>query len=52
MYEINPWNANLYDFAFDGDKMLISRQQIYCINDDIIKRLNNGFIIGVYTNRM
>ena len=27
---------------FDGDEMLIARQQLYCIHDIILSRLING----------
>ena len=48
----NPQNDNLYDLPLDGDQMLITRWQIYCINDDIVEMLNNNPVVGVYTNRM
>ena len=52
MYESNPRNANFDGLPFEGNEMLITRQQIYSIKDDIIERLNNGSIVDVYTNRM
>ena len=52
MYESNPQNANFNNLPFDDDEMLITRRGIYGINDDIVKRLNNGSIIDAYTNRM
>ena len=42
IYESNPKNSDFYDLPCDGDEMLIARQQIYCINDDIIFRLINS----------
>ena len=47
MYVSNPWNANFDDLPFNGDERLVTKQQIYRINDDIIKRLNNGSIVYV-----
>ena len=41
MHEGNPRNTDFDGFHFDGDERLITRQQIYRINDDIVKRLNN-----------
>ena len=41
MHEGNPRNPDFYYFHFDGDERLITRQQIYHINDDIVERLNN-----------
>ena len=51
MYVNNHLNDNFDDLPFDGYEMLITRQQIYCINDDIIERFNNGLIIGIYMNQ-
>ena len=50
MYESNDRNANFNVLPFYGDKSLITRQLIYFIDDDIIERLNNGLIVGVYRN--
>ena len=52
MYVINPQNDDFNYFLFDGDQMLTNRQQMYCINCYIIKRLNNGLIVEVHMNRM
>ena len=48
----NHQNADFDDLTFDGDQRLITRKQIYCINDDILERLNNGLIVHVYKNQM
>ena len=50
MYKSNPLNSNFDDFLFDGNERLITIWQIYHINDDIVEGLNNGSIIGIYTN--
>ena len=50
MYESNARNSDFDVLPFDGNQRLITRQLIYFINDDIIERLNNGFIVGVYRN--
>ena len=52
MYESNNINYNFYDLHFGGEEMLLTRRQIYCINDDIVERFNNGLIVDVYTNWM
>ena len=52
MYESNPLNTCFYYFHFDGDERLITGQQIYFTNDDIVERLNNVLVIDVYMNRM
>ena len=52
MYVSNPQNSGFYDLPFDGDERLITRRQIYRINDNIKERLNNGLIVDVYTNKM
>ena len=36
MYEGNPQSSDFGDLPFDGDERLITRQRIYCINDDIV----------------
>ena len=36
MYAINPQHARFDDLTFDNDERLISRQQIYSINCDIV----------------
>ena len=48
----NTQNSDLDYLPFDGDKMLITKWWIYCIDGDIIEILNNGLIIDVYINRM
>ena len=52
MYVSNPRNDNFNDLLFDGHQCLITRQQIYGVNYNIIERLNNGFIVDVCTNLM
>ena len=52
MNESNDQNFDFDDLPFDNDERLTTRQQIYHINDDIVERLNNGSIVGVYTNKM
>ena len=52
MYESNPQNANFVDLNFDSDQRLISGQQIYHVNYDIVFRLNNCLIVDLYINRM
>ena len=52
MFVSNPWNDNFNELLFDGHQSLITRQQIYRVNYDIIERLNNGFIVDVCTNIM
>ena len=46
VYEINPLNADICDFPFDGDERLFIRRRIFGINDDIVFRLNN--CVSVY----
>ena len=50
MYLINTKNCDIYYLLFYGDEILITRRQIYCINDEIVEKLNNGSIIRVSTN--
>ena len=52
IYVSNHLNANFDGLPFYGDQSLITGQQIYHINDNIIERLNNGLIVSVYTNIM
>ena len=52
MYVSNPQNADISDLTFYGDQRLISRQQIYRVDGDIVESLNNGYIIDIYTNIM
>ena len=52
MYVSIPQNDDLDYFPFNGDKILITRRQIYRKNHDIVESLNNGWIVGVYKNRM
>ena len=40
-YGINPRNSDFHYLPFDYDQKLITRLQIYNINDNIIERLNN-----------
>ena len=51
MYVSNHQDTNYDDLPFDGDKRLITRQQIYHINYDSMEKLNNGLIFGVYMNQ-
>ena len=48
----NPQNANFYHLPFYGDQSLITRKFIDSVNDDVLEMLNNGSIIGIYTNIM
>ena len=50
IYVSNPQNADFGDLNFDGNERLISRRKLYCINDDIVERLNNGSIVYVNMN--
>ena len=52
MYVSNNLNSDFHDLPFDDDQSLITRQRIYCTNDDIVERLNTVLIVEVYTNRM
>ena len=52
MYKSNPQNSNFNDLPFDGDERLITKRQIYHINDNIAETLNNGLIVDIYTNLM
>ena len=52
MYVINPRNFNIDDLSSYGDQRLITRQQIYHVDDDISERFNSGSIVDAYTNRM
>ena len=52
IYASTPWNAYFGYLPFDGGNILITRQLIYHINDDILFRLNNGLSVYVKTNRM
>ena len=45
-------NDDLIDFNFDSDKRLITRPQIYRVNNDILFRLNNDTKVEIYTNQM
>ena len=47
IYESNPWNDYLSYLPFYRDERLITRQIIYCINDDVVFRLNNGSSVYV-----
>ena len=48
----NPQNENFSELHFYCGKMLINIQQIYCKNDDIVERLNNGSIVDICMNQM
>ena len=48
----NPQNADFDDLPFEYDQMLITRQQIYCINDNIIERLNYSLTIDINTKQI
>ena len=41
----NHRNDYFDDLNFDSDERLITKPRIYFINDDIVKRLNNGLIL-------
>ena len=47
IHESNPRNSNFDELPFDGDERLITRRQIYCINDDIVFILKNGSRIDI-----
>ena len=47
IYESNTQNAYLYDLPFGGDERLITRKQLYNINDNIDLRLNNSLSIDI-----
>ena len=46
-YKSSLSNTIFYEFTFDGDKKLITRQRLYCINDNIVLRLINGSSVYV-----
>ena len=52
MYVSTTQNADFYDLPSYSDRLLITRLQIYHINDDVVERLNNDYIINVYTNQI
>ena len=52
MYKSNYQNDDFSDLPFDGDEMLITIRQIYCINDNTGFRLNNYSSVGVKMNWM
>ena len=52
MYASSPENANFDHFPFDGDQRLITGRIIYNVNNDIVKRFNNFFIVAIYMNQM
>ena len=52
LYVRNPRNVNYDDLPFDGDEILITREWIDRINDDIIERPNNSSVFDIYMNRM
>ena len=45
---INPQNAHFDDLLFDCDERFIAIRLMYCINDNIVERLNNGSIFDMY----
>ena len=47
IYKTNPRNDDFDYLTFDGDERLITIQQIYCINYDIVFRLNSGLSVYV-----
>ena len=47
IYKSNPQDTDFDDLPFDGVERFTARRQIYCINDDIIFRLNNGLSISI-----
>ena len=47
IYESNTRNSDFYYSTFDGDERLITRRQIYHINDIIVFRLSNGFSVYI-----
>ena len=48
----NPQNDDFFDLTFVCDQRLITRRRIYIINDNILERLNNSSIVGIYIKRM
>ena len=52
MYISNPQNDDFNNLPFYGDERLITGQWIYCVNYDIVERLNNGLILDAYKNWM
>ena len=48
----NSQNANFDCLTFDCGQSMIIIQQIYCIYDNIVERLNNGLIFKVNMNKM
>ena len=52
MYESNPRHTDFDDLPFDGYERFITRQRLYCINDNIVFGLKSGYIVYVYTNRI
>ena len=49
---MNHQNSDFVYLPFDGDQRLMSRWKIYCVEDAIIFRFNNGSIVYVKTNQM
>ena len=43
IYESNPQNVDFDDLPFNDDESWITRRNIFCINDDSIFKLNNGW---------
>ena len=50
MYVSNPQNAYFHYLPLYFNQRLITGQQIYLVNDDIVESLNNGLIVDIYTN--
>ena len=46
----NHKSSDFDDLPFDGDKRLITRELIYCVNYDIVERLKSDSIIDIYMN--
>ena len=50
-YVNNTENAEFDYLLFNGNQKLYQRR-IYHVNDNIVERLNNGFIAYVHTNKI
>ena len=48
----NPWNDDFDYLTSDYYQILVTRQRIYPINDNMIKKLNCSSIFDVYTRQM
>ena len=49
MHVSNTQNPDLYYLSIYSNQSLINGWQIYHVNDDIVERLNYGFIVDLYT---